>query len=138
MKANGKSKNACKTSIGPERSIIWADFFRLTMQLFAIGINHHTAPLALRERIVFPIEVLGAALGRLRQEVLSSTPATQCESAILSTCNRTEIYLAAPSVATPEIVIDWLCREHISCGVHAPAIGTSCRIKRETVCRIIL
>lgn len=81
------------------------------MQLFAIGINHHTAPLALRERIVFPLEVLGAALGRLRKEVLSYTQAAQCESAILSTCNRTEVYLATPSIATPEIVIDWLCRE---------------------------
>lgn len=82
------------------------------MQLFAIGINHHSAPSTLRERLVFPLEALGEALGRLRQALLSSTQAPQCESVILSTCNRTEIYLAAPSSATPEIVIDWLCREH--------------------------
>lgn len=81
------------------------------MQLFAIGINHHTAPLALRERIVFPLEVLSTALGRLRKEILSSTQTALCEGAILSTCNRTEVYLAASHIATPEIAINWLCRE---------------------------
>ncbi len=71
--------------------------------IFNLGINHHSAPLAIRERVAFHAEKLHQALadlthsGRIR------------EAAILSTCNRTEIYCAAE---TPEAVVDWLTRYH--------------------------
>ncbi len=71
--------------------------------IFTLGINHHSAPLAIRERVAFHAEKLHQALadlthnGRVR------------EAAILSTCNRTEIYCAAE---TPEAVVDWLTRYH--------------------------
>lgn len=57
------------------------------MTLIALGLSHHTAPLALRERVVFAPERIGAAL-----QALAETAGVR-QSAILSTCNRTEIYL---------------------------------------------
>src|SRR6266704_182920 len=58
------------------------------MQLFTLGLNHQTAPLAIRERVAFHAERLRSALAELtlREPVR--------EAAILSTCNRTEIYCA--------------------------------------------
>ena len=59
------------------------------MTLFALGLNHTTAPLPVRERVVFHVERLFDALGELtRGERVA-------EAAILSTCNRTELYLSA-------------------------------------------
>ena len=71
--------------------------------IFTLGINHHSAPLAIRERVAFHAEKLHVALADL-----THSPAVK-EVAILSTCNRTEIYCSAD---TPEVVIDWLARYH--------------------------
>ncbi len=71
--------------------------------IFTLGINHHSAPLAIRERVAFGAEKLQHALADLTR----SQPVR--EVAILSTCNRTEIYCSAE---TPEVVIDWLARYH--------------------------
>jgi glutamyl-tRNA reductase len=72
------------------------------MTIFALGLNHLTAPLAVRERVVFNIERLGDALGEAKR-VLAP------EAAILSTCNRTELYLSgAPSQEAAE----WLAKYH--------------------------
>lgn len=73
------------------------------MHLFALGINHHSAPVALRERVSFQPERLDEALGLLIQQ----TPVR--EAAILSTCNRTELYC---TTETPEAVADWLAGYH--------------------------
>jgi len=59
------------------------------MAILAYGINYRTAPLTLREQLAFPAEGLGDALIDLK----SSVPAVD-EAAILSTCNRTELYCA--------------------------------------------
>ena len=56
------------------------------MPLFALGLNHRTAPVEVRERIAFPAEAQGLALG-----ALAALPGVE-EAALLSTCNRTEIY----------------------------------------------
>ncbi|MGS2721235.1 glutamyl-tRNA reductase [Paraglaciecola aestuariivivens] len=56
------------------------------MTLIAFGINHKTAPVELREKIAFSPDAIVQALASLR----NNTGA--CESVILSTCNRTEIY----------------------------------------------
>jgi glutamyl-tRNA reductase len=56
------------------------------MPLLALGLNHKTAPVALREQIAFATEQIGAAL-----HGLVALPAVN-EAAIISTCNRTEIY----------------------------------------------
>lgn len=61
------------------------------MTLLALGINHLTAPLALRERVAFAPELM---IDSLRQ----AQSATQVDGlAILSTCNRTELYAQAPA-----------------------------------------
>jgi glutamyl-tRNA reductase len=73
------------------------------MQLFAIGMNHQSAPLELRERVVFAAERLQAALA----ELVRAKPVT--EAAIISTCNRTEIYGVA---GDPGEALDWLAGYH--------------------------
>jgi glutamyl-tRNA reductase len=57
------------------------------MSVFAIGLNHTTAPLALREQFAFAEHELGAALTSLQQSL-------GAQVALLSTCNRTELYFA--------------------------------------------
>jgi glutamyl-tRNA reductase len=72
------------------------------MSLFALGLNHQTAPLAVRERVVFHVERLREALVEIRRGLAS-------EAAILSTCNRTELYLSGEQ---PGAVAEWLARFH--------------------------
>ena len=59
------------------------------MAILAYGLNYRTAPIELRERVAFPEDTLGSALVEVTQAVPSVT-----EAAILSTCNRTELYCA--------------------------------------------
>ena len=73
------------------------------MQLFTLGLNHQTAPLAMRERVAFAAERLQTAL----TELVHRKPVR--EAAILSTCNRTEIYCAA---GEPGAALDWLADYH--------------------------
>ena len=61
------------------------------MSLYALGLNHQTAPLAVRERVVFHVEKLYDALLELTRRRFAS------EAAILSTCNRVEIYARSDS-----------------------------------------
>ena len=58
------------------------------MQLFTIGVNHQTAPLALREQVVFHADIVTQAL----RDLVDRWPVK--EAAIISTCNRTEVYCA--------------------------------------------
>jgi len=69
-----------------------------------LGINHRTAPVALREKVAFSEERLLAALRALRQE------AGVAEVVILSTCNRTELYWAGS--ASGAELSQWLERHH--------------------------
>ena len=71
------------------------------MPLFALGLNHHTAPVAIRERVAFPPGSLVDALQSLVSEGLAS------EAALVSTCNRTELYCQTEG---PEAAADWLAR----------------------------
>jgi glutamyl-tRNA reductase len=73
------------------------------MSLYALGLNHTTAPLDVRERVAFAPEALGHAL-----RDLLARPAVR-EAAILSTCNRTELYVHGPE-ARP--VVEWLEEFH--------------------------
>lgn len=75
------------------------------MTVWTLGLNHKTAPLALRERFAFASERLGEALHHLRH-----TFASHQEVAILSTCNRTEIYCAGQDIQVPETMA-WLAHE---------------------------
>ncbi len=75
------------------------------MPLLALGINHTTAPVEIRERVAFPPDKLGAAL-----HDLLATPGV-AEAAILSTCNRTEVYCLLDQPDT-QVVSGWLRRYH--------------------------
>src|SRR5262245_20213864 len=57
------------------------------MPFLVLGINHRSAPVELREQVVFAGEELGSALTGLRQ-----VPGVR-EAVIVSTCNRTELYV---------------------------------------------
>jgi glutamyl-tRNA reductase len=57
------------------------------MTIFALGLNHLTAPLTVREKVVFHVERMSDALVEAKRLLAS-------EAAILSTCNRTELYLS--------------------------------------------
>jgi len=72
------------------------------MAVWALGLNHNTAPLDLRGRFAFATEQMGATLDGLRQAVSHDS-----EVAILSTCNRTEIY-GAGSEKQIQQTLDWL------------------------------
>lgn len=73
------------------------------MSLFALGLNHRTAPLAVREQLAFDPARLGDALLDLVRSRRVS------EAAILSTCNRTELYVAADQVQPAS---EWLAQYH--------------------------
>ncbi len=72
------------------------------MAVWALGINHTTAPLDLRGRFAFSLDQIKPTLHALRQS-LSRPP----EAAIISTCNRTEIYCAG-ELTELEGTLDWL------------------------------
>lgn len=72
------------------------------MSILAYGLNYRTASIELRERVAFPEETLGQALREVREAVPGIS-----EAAILSTCNRTELYCAMPPEAEPALT-SWL------------------------------
>lgn len=68
----------------------------------ALGVNHQTAPVALRERLAFDAAALPEALAALK-----AMPGVH-EAAILSTCNRTELYAIADGEGT--VLQEWLAQ----------------------------
>jgi glutamyl-tRNA reductase len=80
------------------------------VNVFALGLNHTTAPLDLRGRLAFAPEQMAPALQGLRERLRLALP----EAALVSTCNRTELYVAAPVTQAQELVrpaIDWLAEQ---------------------------
>lgn len=73
------------------------------MRLLVIGVNHETAPIHIRERVAFHADGMELAL---RDVMLSGVVK---EAAILSTCNRTEIYCNA---VDQDALINWLAHFH--------------------------
>lgn len=80
-----------------------ADAQNRAMHLFTLGINHQTAPLAMREQLAFSAESVESAL----HDLVNHKPVK--EAAILSTCNRTEVYC---NTDKPEQAIEWLAAYH--------------------------
>ncbi|KPJ90339.1 MAG: glutamyl-tRNA reductase, partial [Gammaproteobacteria bacterium SG8_11] len=75
------------------------------MSILAFGINHKTAPVDIREKVAFqPAQMIDA----LRD--LTARPHVK-EAAIVSTCNRTELYCGLDQ-QNHEIITDWLSRYH--------------------------
>ena len=80
------------------------------MSVFTLGLNHTTAPLDLRGRFAFAPDALSPALRGLRERLQRAPP----EAALLSTCNRTELYLAAAPGEVQALVspaLDWLAAQ---------------------------
>ncbi len=84
------------------------------MPLIALGLNHQTAPLALREKVAMDAVSLPAALASL------AALAGVEEAALLSTCNRTEIY-AQVADGQEVAVAQWLARHH---GLEADSLSS--------------
>ncbi|OKP01124.1 glutamyl-tRNA reductase [Xenorhabdus eapokensis] len=77
------------------------------MTLLALGINHKTAPVSLRERVAFSPDTIGLALDDLLQQPLVRG------GVVLSTCNRTELYLSVEQQGNfKQQLINWLCEYH--------------------------
>jgi glutamyl-tRNA reductase len=74
------------------------------MALLTLGLSHHSAPVETRERLAFTASEIPDALSRLR-----ALPGV-AEAAILSTCNRTEIFAVAAPGDEPRL-LDWWQRE---------------------------
>ncbi|RDI48604.1 glutamyl-tRNA reductase [Aquicella lusitana] len=86
------------------------------MSIFAIGINHKTAPITLREKVYFAQDLLSLYL----QDLLNRGYAQ--EAVLLSTCNRSELYCCADDI---HAVHDWFCAQtSLSREALAPAIYT--------------
>jgi len=86
------------------------------VNLISIGINHHIAPLEVREKVALVPEIMPDALQDLQNYLSQSQGKDKSEVAILSTCNRTEIYCAAnDQIITDQQVtdktIDWLSQQ---------------------------
>ncbi len=75
------------------------------MTLIALGLNHTTAPVEIREKVAFSGEILPGVLSELKQKQGIE------EVAILSTCNRTEIYCSLDQTDQQQLM-DWLSRFH--------------------------
>ncbi len=75
------------------------------MPILALGLNHKTAPVEIRERVTFGPDIIAGALRSLIEH-----PAVE-EAVILSTCNRTEAYCSL-SEEDHEPLADWLGRFH--------------------------
>jgi glutamyl-tRNA reductase len=75
------------------------------MSLLALGLSHQTAPVAVRERLAFVPDRLDEALKALGAE------AGIDECAIVSTCNRTELYVVGSEASIPALS-DWMHRWH--------------------------
>jgi len=82
------------------------------MSLYVLGINHQTAPVGLREKVAFAPEALAPALASLR-----ALPEVR-EVALLSTCNRTEVY--AQANGSDADLVDWLAAHPGSAHEAAP------------------
>ena len=72
------------------------------MSVWALGLNHHTAPLDLRGRFAFALDQIAPTLHGLRASL-----ERQSEATLLSTCNRTEIYCTGDSDALNH-TLEWL------------------------------
>ena len=69
------------------------------MTVLALGLNHTTAPLDLRGRLAFGPEQLAPTLRSLRERLVAAAP----EAALVSTCNRTELYVATTAARAHEV-----------------------------------
>jgi len=76
------------------------------MSLLTIGINHKTAPVAVREQVAFAPEQLDQSLQALKD--IDGV----AEAIIVSTCNRTELYCRTDDNLSPSPIVSWMEAHH--------------------------
>lgn len=74
------------------------------MPIFTLGVNHVSAPVEVRERLAFATDEI---TDRLRELIIEPNID---EAAIISTCNRTEIYTVIEHESAKQTLLQWLCR----------------------------
>jgi glutamyl-tRNA reductase len=96
-----------------------------SVRLAVIGLSHHTAPLAVRERFVIDAPSARAHLyGTLRD--------ADTDAVLLSTCNRTELYMAAPGGMDPvPAALEALTRHARSAGLESQVQPEWFYVRRE-------
>jgi len=99
------------------------------MSLLAFGLNHKTAPVDIRERAAFPAEGLDEPLRGLR-----SLPGVR-EAAIVSTCNRTEVYCDLDQASEHDIVGWFLDYHQLKPGQLSPYLFS--HLDRAAVCHLL-
>jgi glutamyl-tRNA reductase len=99
------------------------------MCVFALSLSHQNAPLDLRGNFAFAAEQLPSALRSLRERLCRAAP----EVTLLSTCNRTELYLAAAGdQSADELVrqaLHWLAEQG---GADAAALAPHARVAHRS------
>lgn len=108
MSLYGGQESAGFTCIQPldiTKFLVSFSVYQTTMPLLAIGLNHTTAPVSIRERVTFGPDIVVAAL-----RGLTDMPGVN-EAVILSTCNRTELYCEAEDDML-ESTREWLAEFH--------------------------
>ncbi len=112
-----KIKKSSQSAVSSHNCWVSTNWYRLvcysnvgySMLLLALGVNHRTASVDLRERLAFAPESVPDVLQNVRERLLME------EVAILSTCNRTELYCTTQKVQVPvfsDRVIQWLGDYH--------------------------
>ncbi len=92
------------------------------MTFLAVGMNHNSAPLAVREQVAIAGEQLVDALVDARAE------RGIAELVILSTCNRTEVFCLLEEGADPGAPLAWLGRYH---HLQVPELASYCYVHRD-------
>jgi glutamyl-tRNA reductase len=92
------------------------------VSLLAVGLNHTTAPVDVREQLAVPREQIGESLsGLVRRASLS-------EVVLLSTCNRVEVYAVQPERPQPDTIVDALAELR---GVHRDIVHRHCFVREH-------
>jgi glutamyl-tRNA reductase len=91
------------------------------MSLLAVGLNHTTAPVDLRERLAVPREQIGESLSGLVAR------ASLSEVVLLSTCNRVEVYAVQPDQA-PDRIVDALAELR---GMQGEVVRRHCFVREQ-------
>ncbi|MBY0572086.1 MAG: glutamyl-tRNA reductase [Undibacterium sp.] len=82
------------------------------MQLLAVGLNHTTAPVSLREKVAFSPEQIAQAVVGARAWFGQHTNSSGSETAVLSTCNRTELYAVSDGKNAVDMTAHFLADFH--------------------------
>ncbi|MGD0338991.1 MAG: glutamyl-tRNA reductase [Bacteroidota bacterium] len=84
------------------------------MNLIAVGLNHRTAPIEIRERLFFTDDEIQKSLAELTESMLN-------EAVLFSTCNRTELYgLTGENVLNGDTIVEYLIRTKNASDVALP------------------